>query len=60
MLNNKLIRKTISSLYWGLKKDFEQIAEKELFYDVGMIVGYCQSINKKKLSSKIYNKFMPD
>ena len=50
----------VSSLYWGLKQDYEQIDEKDLFYDVGMIVGYCQSINKPKLSSKIYDKFMPE
>tara|TARA_R100001244_G_scaffold59810_2_gene50197 strand:+ start:13 stop:195 length:183 start_codon:yes stop_codon:yes gene_type:complete len=56
----KGIRKLIANLYWGIKKDFEQIEEKDLFYDVGMIVGYCQSINKSKLSNKIYQKFMPN
>ena len=59
-MDSKRIRKIVSSLYWGLKQDYEQIDEKDLFYDVGMIVGYCQSINKPKLSSKMYNKFMPE
>ena len=58
-MDSKQIRKIVSSLYWGLKQDYEQIDEKDLFYDVGMIVGYCQSINKPKLSSKMYDKFLP-
>ena len=54
------IRLNISRVYWKLKEDFEQIEEKELFYDVGLMIGYCYSINKKDLGDKIYDKFIPN
>ena len=31
-MDNKRIKKIISSLYWGLKQDYEQIDEKDLVY----------------------------
>ena len=57
-MDTKKIRKLIASIYWDLKKDFEDMQEQDCFYDVGLMVGYCNSINKVKLSNKIYLKFM--
>lgn len=54
------VRKLVASLYWDLKRDFEQIEEKELFYDVGMMVGLCRGMNRATLANKLYTKFMPD
>ena len=36
------------------------IDDKEVYYDVGMIVGYLRSLNKDKLAEKIYDKYMED
>jgi len=56
------IRNNISSIYWSLKKDykllFDQGDDREIFYDVGLCVAYCYSIDKKDLADKIYDKFM--
>ena len=56
------IRELIASIYWSLKKDHKALSEqgddKEVYYDVGMIVAYSQAINKTKLADKIYDKFM--
>lgn len=56
------IRKQVANIYWSVKKDHKALLEdnneKEIFYDVGMIVGYLRSINKQKLASKIYDEFM--
>ena len=62
LIEIKEIRKLVANIYWSLKKDhkalWEDNNEKEIFYDVGMIVGYLRSINKQKLASKIYDEFM--
>mgnify|MGYP003135295468 FL=1 len=59
------IRKLIASIYWGLKKDCkgllkddDRIELKEVYYDLGMLVGYSKSINKDDLAGKFINKFM--
>ena len=57
-MDNKKIRKLISSIYWDLKKDYKDMQEQDCFYDVGLMVGYCLSIDKKKLSENIYDQFM--
>ena len=57
-METKKIRKLIASIYWDLKKDYKNMEQQDCFYDVGMMVGYCQAIDKKKLSDNIYDQFM--
>ena len=56
------IRKMIAVIYWDLQKNYrklwEQGDDREVFYDVGLMIGYCYSIGKNNLGSKIYDKFM--
>jgi len=58
------IRNSIASIYWSLKKDhqalWDQGDDKEIYYDVGLCVAYCYSIDKHNLADKIYDKFMDD
>ena len=58
------IRNSIASIYWSLNKDrqalWDQGDDREVFYDVGLCVAYCLSIDKHKLGDKIYDKFMED
>ena len=58
------IRNSIARIYRSLKKDrqalWDQGDDREVFYDVGLCVGYCYSIDKKDLADKIYDKFMDD
>ena len=62
LIEIKEVRKLVANIYWSLKKDhkalLEQGDDKEVYYDVGMIVGYLRSLNKDKLAEKIYDKFM--
>ena len=64
LIEIKEIRKLVANIYWSLKKDhkalLEQGDDKEVYYDVGMIVGYLRSLNKDKLAEKIYDKYMED
>ena len=62
LIEIKEVRKLVANIYWSLKKDhkalLEQGDDKEVYYDVGMIVGYLRSLNKDKLAEKIYDKYM--
>ncbi len=57
-METEKIRKLIASIYWDLKKDYKNMEQQDCFYDVGMMVGYWQAIDKKKLSDNIYDQFM--
>jgi len=50
------IRKVISDIFWDLKSEYKDMELQDIYYDVGLMVGYCQSINKP--SDKIYDYFM--
>ena len=63
-MTKEKIRNKIASIYWSLKRDhqalWDQGDDKEIYYDVGLCVAYCLSIDKHKLGDKIYDKFMED
>ncbi len=63
-MRKQLVRNSIASIYWSLNKHYKQLWEqgddREVFYDVGLMMGYCYSIDKNKLGDKIYDKFMED
>ena len=46
-METEKIRKLIASIYWDLKKDYKNMEQQDCFYDVGMMVGYYQAIDKK-------------
>ena len=58
MKNKKLIRKYIANIYWSLKKDFKDMELRDRYYDVGLMVGYCQAMNRPDISTKLYDNFM--
>ena len=65
LIEIKEVRKLVANIYWSLKKDhkalLEQGDDKEVYYDVGMIVGYLRSLNKDKLAErkKQYRQNLP-
>ena len=60
-INIKEIRNLIASIYKSLKEDDKCMEDySDIAYDVGMLVAYCRSIDKKELADKMYNKFMDD
>ena len=65
LIETREIRKLVASIFWQLKKDHKGLLEdndyidiKEVYYDVGMMIGYLRSLNKDKLAEKVYDKFM--
>ncbi len=61
-MNKEEIRIAIANIYWSLKKDskalWEQGEDREVFFDVGICIGYCHAIKNHKLGYKIYDRFM--
>ena len=53
---NTRIKKLVANIFWSLKKDFKKMELQDIYYDVGLMVAYCQSINRP--SNKIYDYFM--
>ena len=53
---NTRIKKLVANIFWSLKKDFKKMELQDIYYDVGLMVGYCHSINRP--SDKIYDYFM--
>ena len=53
----KEIRKLISSVYWDLKKDAEQMDTSDIYFDVGYMSSLCVAIDKVELGQKIHDKF---
>ena len=53
----KEIRKLISSVYWDLKKDAEQMDTSDIYFDVGYMTSLCVAIDKVELGQKIHDKF---
>ncbi len=58
MKSRNAIRKIIANIYWDLKNDSKNMELQDIYYDVGLAVGYCQAINRADISRKIYNTFM--
>jgi len=58
MKSKEVIRRIIADIYWGLKRDFKKMELQDIYYDVGLAVGYCQAINRADISHKIYKNFM--
>ena len=53
---NTKIKKVVASIFWDLKKDYKNMELQDIYYDVGLMVGYCKAINRP--SNKIYDYFM--
>ena len=53
---NTRIKKLVANIFWSLKKDFKKMELQDIYYDVGLMVAYCKSINRP--SDKIYDYFM--
>ena len=58
MKSKIVIRRIIANIYWSLKRDFKKMELQDIYYDVGLAVGYCQAIDRADISHKIYNNFM--
>ena len=58
MKSKKVIRRIIANIYWSLKRDYKHMNLEDIYYDVGLAVGFCQAIDRADISHKIYDNFM--
>ena len=58
MKSKEVMRRIIANIYWSLKRDYKHMELQDIYYDVGLAVGYCQAIDRADISHKIYDNFM--
>ena len=58
MKSKEVIRRIVANIYWSLKREDKDMELQDIYYDVGLVVGYCQAIDRADISHKIYNNFM--
>ena len=58
MRNKKVLRKSVASIFWSLKEDWKEMDLKDIYYDVGLMMGYCQAMNESYIGNNIYDYFM--
>ena len=50
-------RQTLASMIWDLKRDYQQMADTDVAYDLGYIMGLCNSLGRTRLSDLVLNRF---
>ena len=55
-LNTKQI---LASTIRDLKRDCQQMEDKDVAYDLGYIMGLCNSLGRSRLSDLVLNRFEP-
>ena len=58
MKSKEVIRRIVANIYWSLKRDYKDMELQDIYYDVGLAVGYCQAIDRADISHKIYNNII--
>jgi len=56
-LNFKPIEQTLARAVWDLKRDCEQMDEKEMAYDLGYLMALCFALGRKRLASRLLDRF---
>ena len=47
----------LASTIWDLKRDYTRMDEKDVAYDLGYIMGLCNSLGRTRLGDMVLNKF---
>ena len=55
-LNTKQI---LASTIRDLKRDYTQMEDRDVAYDLGYIMGLCNSLGRTRLSDLVLNRFEP-
>ena len=50
-------RQILASTIWDLKRDCTQMDEKDVAYDLGYIMGLCNSLKRTRLADMVLNRF---
>jgi hypothetical protein len=49
----------LASTIWDLRRDCTQMEDKDVAYDLGYIMGLCNSLGRTRLSDLVLNRFEP-
>ena len=52
-------RQILASTIWDLKRDCRSMDEKDVAYDLGYIMGLCNSLGRTRLGDLVLNRFEP-
>ncbi len=52
-------RQILASTIWDLKRDCRNMDDKDVAYDLGYIMGLCNSLGRSRLSDLVLNRFEP-
>ena len=52
-------RQILASAIWDLKRDYRQIDERDVAYDLGYIMGLCNSLKRHTLADRVLERFEP-
>ena len=58
-LNFKPVEQTLARTVWDLKRDYKQMDERDVAYDLGYIMALCFSLGRKRLASRVMDRFEP-
>ena len=50
-------RQILASTIWDLKRDCQQMEDKDVAYDLGYIMGLCNSLKRSRLADMVLNRF---
>jgi hypothetical protein len=53
----KTVGSTVARTIWDLKKDCEQIEDRDIAYDLGYIMALLNVLGRKRLSDLVLNRF---
>ena len=49
----------LASTIWDLKRDCRSMEDRDVAYDLGYIMGLCNSLGRSRLSDLVLNRFEP-
>jgi len=49
----------LASTIWDLRRDCAQMEDKDVAYDLGYIVGLCNSMGRSRLADMVLSRFEP-
>jgi len=53
----KTVSSTVARTIWDLKRDCDRMEDRDVAYDLGYILGLCNSLGRTRLSDLVLNRF---
>jgi hypothetical protein len=56
-INFQPIEDTLAQAVWDLKRDCQQMDDKDVAYDLGYIMALCMALGRKRLAGRVLDRF---